>query len=114
MLVVVIPYLIDLPGGARRRARLVVALVALGFVLQFPLGLFGSLLVAQQRYDVMNFAGLVSIPFYIGAVALLLPASHNVVALGAIALVTALRPARAAAALDAARAAVPAARAARS
>jgi O-antigen/teichoic acid export membrane protein len=89
VLVVAVPYLIDLPAALDERARLVVALVALGYVLQFPLGLFGSLLAAQQRYDVMNFAGLVSIPLYIGLVALLLPATHNVVWLGAIALITA-------------------------
>lgn len=90
VLVVVVPYLIDLPAALDGRARMVVALVALGFVIQFPLGLFGSLLIAQQRNDVINLAGLISIPVYVGLVALVLPRSHSVVALGAIALVTAL------------------------
>jgi O-antigen/teichoic acid export membrane protein len=90
VLVAVIPYLIDLPAALDGRARIVVALVALGFVIQFPLGLFGSLLAAQQRYDVINLAGLISIPLYVALVAVVLPRSHDVVWLGLIVLATAL------------------------
>jgi O-antigen/teichoic acid export membrane protein len=90
VLVAVVPYLIDLPASLDGRARLVVALVALGFVFQFPLGLFGDLLAAQQRYDVMNVAALVSLPLYVALVAVVLPRTHDVVWLAAIVLGTTL------------------------
>ena len=37
----------------------------LGFAFRFPLGLFTSLLAGQQRYDVINFAGLLSAVLYL-------------------------------------------------
>lgn len=76
----------DLVGPARAAALLAVVAIAA----RFPLGLFGSLLVAFQRWDVQNLAALVSTGLYAVLVAIVLTNGGGLVALAVIALGTTL------------------------
>lgn len=64
-----LPAVVDIPARYVEAAQLALILVMLGFAVRFPLGLFTSLLAGQQRYDVLNFAGLLSTVLYVGIVA---------------------------------------------
>lgn len=64
-----LPSVIDIPARYVEEAQLALVLVMLGFAFRFPLGLFTSLLAGQQRYDVINFAGLLSTVLYVAVVA---------------------------------------------
>lgn len=64
-----LPSVVDIPVRYVEAAQLALVLVMLGFAFRFPLGLFTSLLAGQQRYDVLNFAGLLSTVLYVVIVA---------------------------------------------
>ena len=80
------PVLVDAPDRLVWPTRIATALLVLGFVLRFPLGLFSNLLIAQQRWDVINLGNALGIALYAAAVVLLLPQSGGVVLLAALAL----------------------------
>jgi O-antigen/teichoic acid export membrane protein len=80
------PLIIDTPEHLVGPTRVATLLLVLGFVLRFPLGLYTNLLIAQQRWDVTNFASVVSIVLYAGAVVLLLPRTGGLVLLAALTL----------------------------
>jgi len=64
-----LPSIVDIPHRFVDAAQLALVLAMLGFAFRFPLGLFTSLLAGQQRYDVLNFAGLLSTVLYVLMVA---------------------------------------------
>ena len=64
--------MIDIPIAYVDEAQIALFLVMLGFAIRFPLGLFTSLLAGQQRYDVLNLAGVLSIVLYVAIVAAVL------------------------------------------
>lgn len=66
-----LPAMIDLPESLVGPGRIALLLVVAGFVVRFPLSLFGNLLAGQQRYDVINFASLASATLYAVLVAVL-------------------------------------------
>lgn len=82
-----VPVVVDLPSDLETTARLVTLLVVIGVVARFPLGLVTNLLVARQRYDVLNIANVVSLVAYGILVALLLGVgSGGIVLLAVLAL----------------------------
>lgn len=83
-----LPHLVDLPEDLVSPAQLATLLVVAGLAARFPLGLFGNLLVAQQRNDVLNIAGSISTLLYALAVVVVFARGGGIVAVGAIALVT--------------------------
>jgi O-antigen/teichoic acid export membrane protein len=86
-----LPTVIDIPDEYVHPAQLALVLVLLGFAVRFPLGLFTSLLAGQQRYDVMNFAGLLSTVLYVVVVAaFLLWRGGGVVTLAVVTLIVTL------------------------
>ena len=84
----VVPSLVDTPHRLVWDARISTLLVVLSLVLRFPLGLFNSLLVAQQRWDLQNLANFVSTILYAVLVAVLVPHHGSLVLLGALTLGT--------------------------
>jgi O-antigen/teichoic acid export membrane protein len=82
----VVPDLLELEDDLVWPARLAAFLVVAGLVVRFPLGLFWNLLVAQQRYDVVNASALASIALYALLVLTLVAGSDDVVVLAAVAL----------------------------
>ena len=87
-LVWALPVVIGISDRYVDAAQLALALVLLGFAIRFPLGLFTSLLAGQQRYDVLNGAGVLSSLLYLGLVAtLLLWRGGGVVTLAVVTLV---------------------------
>lgn len=87
VLAYVAPALVDAPDDLVTPTRVATALLVLGFVLRFPLGLFSSLLIAQQRWDVINLGSVLSIVFYAAAVALLLPPTESLTLVAALSVV---------------------------
>ena len=85
-----VPVLVDTPENLVWEARVATFLVVLSIAARFPLGLFNNLLVAQQRFDLLNLANLVSTVLYAALVALLLPNGGGLVLLGALTLGTTL------------------------
>lgn len=86
-----VPDLIGLGNDLVWPARVASFLVVLGIVARAPFGLFSNLLVAQQRYDVVNAASLVALAVYAAlVVGLLVLAEGGVVALSAAALAATL------------------------
>jgi O-antigen/teichoic acid export membrane protein len=69
-----VPLLVEIPDSLVTPARAATILVVAGIAARFPLGMFGNLLVGQQRYDVINLANLVSIVLYTVLVAVVLTA----------------------------------------
>ena len=57
-----VPVLITTPDDLVWPARIATLLLVLSIAARFPLGLFNNLLVAQQRFDVLNLANFVE-PF---------------------------------------------------
>jgi len=78
-----VPVVLDLPDDLVWPARSATLLVVVGIAARFPLGLFGNLLVAQQRYDVVN---LLSVGLYAGLVVAIFQGDGGVVLLSALAL----------------------------
>ncbi len=83
-----VPELIDIPNSLVWEARVVTLLVIAGIAARFPLGLFGNLLLGQQRYDLVNVANLASIAAYTALVAGVLTQTGGIVLLAWIALGT--------------------------
>jgi len=83
-----VPLLIDVPSSLTADARLATFLLVLSIAIQFPLGLFGDLLVAQQRYDVANAAGMLSVALYVGLIVALVTRTGGVVLVAGIVLAT--------------------------
>jgi O-antigen/teichoic acid export membrane protein len=67
-----LPRAMDVPAAYVGAAQVALVIVLLGFAIRFPLGLFSSLLAGQQRYDVINFAGLLSMVLYVAILAAVL------------------------------------------
>lgn len=86
-----LPSVIDIPDRYVDESQIGLFLVMLAFAIRFPLGLFTSLLAGQQRYDVLNFAGVLSIMLYVGIVAgLLLWRGGGVLTLAVVTLIVTL------------------------
>jgi O-antigen/teichoic acid export membrane protein len=81
-----VPVLVDLPDDLVWPARIAILLVVAGIAARFPLGLFGNLLVAQQRYDVVNLGNLLSVGLYAGLVVAIFRGDGGIVLLSALAL----------------------------
>jgi O-antigen/teichoic acid export membrane protein len=85
-----VPLVLDVPDELEWPARAAALLVVAGIVARFPLGLFGNLLIGQQRYDVVNLANLVSIAIYSALVAAVLTRGGGIVLLAWLALAATL------------------------
>ena len=72
VLVWVLPALIDVRESLVAPGRVALILTIAAFAARFPLGLFGNLLAAQQRYDLIHLGSLVAIVVYTLLVPLLL------------------------------------------
>jgi O-antigen/teichoic acid export membrane protein len=81
-----VPVLIDVPDDIVSAVRVATLLVVAGVAARFPLGLFGNLLLGQQRYDIVNLGNLISIVVYAALVAGVMTNGGGIVALAAIAL----------------------------
>ena len=90
VLAAIVPYLVSMPHHLVWPARLATLLVVAGFAAEFPLGLFGNLLVGQQRYDVLNLASLARLAVYAALVGAILPRHGGVGLLAAITLLATL------------------------
>ncbi|MBA3331146.1 MAG: oligosaccharide flippase family protein [Actinobacteria bacterium] len=81
-----LPLLVEIPDDLLWPARLAVLIVVAGLAARFPLGLFGNLLAAQQRSDVLNIAGVVSTLAYAVAVVVVFASGGGLVEVALIAL----------------------------
>jgi O-antigen/teichoic acid export membrane protein len=81
-----VPALAGAPHDLVWDARISTLLVVLALAIRFPLGLFNNLLVAQQRWDLQNFANFLSTALYAALVAILMPRWGGLVLLGALTL----------------------------
>lgn len=91
VLVVLFPRLIDIPQESLLwPARIAAALAIAGFVVRFPIGLFHNLLMAHQRFDVVNVASLLSTALYAALVLAVLTQLQGLVTLALIALAATL------------------------
>jgi O-antigen/teichoic acid export membrane protein len=82
-----VPVLVSVPDDLVWPARVATLLVVVGLVARAPLGLFLSLLLAQQRFDVVNLANLASIALYAILVVGVLTQTGGLVLLAFLALV---------------------------
>jgi len=85
-----VPELVSTPDELIWPARISTFLIVLSIALRFPLGLFNSLLLGQQRFDLQNLANFVSTALYAALVAILIPGGGGLVLLGALTLGTTL------------------------
>jgi O-antigen/teichoic acid export membrane protein len=86
---IVVPTVVDLPAGSVDETRAAILLAVAGVAVALPLGLFADLLLAQQRFDVVNVANLVSIVAYAATVGtVFLTGNGGLVQLAAITLAT--------------------------
>lgn len=83
-----VPAALGVEGDLVWPARVATLLVAGTAIARFPLGLVSNLLIAHQRWDVVNGANIVSVLAYVGLVAGLLTDHPSLVLLGGIALGT--------------------------
>jgi O-antigen/teichoic acid export membrane protein len=86
----VVPSLVDAPDSLVRDARVATLLVIATLALELPLGLFGSLMKGQQRYDLVNLGALLSLAAYAVLVLGVLTRRPSVVTLAAITLAVTL------------------------
>jgi O-antigen/teichoic acid export membrane protein len=82
----VIPAAVGAPHHLVWDARVATLLVVVSLVARFPLGLFNSLLVAQQRWDLQYLGGIVSTVLYAALVVILMPRYGGLVLLGVLTL----------------------------
>ena len=82
----VIPAAVGAPHHLVWDARIATLLVVVSLVARFPLGLFNSLLVAQQRWDLQYLGGIVSTVLYAALVVILMPRYGGLVLLGVLTL----------------------------
>jgi O-antigen/teichoic acid export membrane protein len=85
-LAAIVPWAGHVPHHLAWDARVATFLVVLSLALRFPLGLFNNLLVAQQRWDVVNLGNFVGTVLYAVLVAVLLPHTGGIVLLAALTL----------------------------
>lgn len=86
-----LPRVVEIQDRYVHAAQLALVLAMLGFAIRFPLGLFASLLAGQQRYDVLNSAGVLSSLVYLGLVGgVLLWRGGGVVTLAVVTLIVTL------------------------
>ena len=79
-----VPELITTPDDLVWPARISTLLLVLSIAARFPLGLFNNLLVAQQRFDLLNLANFVGTVLYAAVVAVFLPHGGGLILLGAL------------------------------
>jgi O-antigen/teichoic acid export membrane protein len=79
-----VPELITTPDDLVWPARISTLLLVLSIAARFPLGLFNNLLVAQQRFDLLNLANFVGTVLYAAVVAIFLPRGGGLILLGAL------------------------------
>jgi O-antigen/teichoic acid export membrane protein len=82
----VIPAAVGAPHHLVWDARIATLLVVVSLLARFPLGLFNSLLVAQQRWDLQYLGGIVSTVLYAALVVILMPRYGGLVLLGVLTL----------------------------
>lgn len=85
-LAAIVPWAGHVPHHLAWDARIATLLVVLSLALRFPLGLFNNLLVAQQRWDIVNLGNFVATVLYAVLVAVLLPHAGGIVLLAALTL----------------------------
>jgi O-antigen/teichoic acid export membrane protein len=85
-----VPPALDLQGDLVWPARIATLLVVASVALRFPFGLAVNLMLAQQRFDVVNLGNVLSIAAYTTLVVVLLRGGGGLVLLAAIALGTGL------------------------
>jgi len=78
------------PEGRMEEARLLLILIALNFLVSFPLGVTRSVLAGLQRFQLLNGIEIAAALFRLGATAALLQAGFGLVALGAVQLASSL------------------------
>jgi O-antigen/teichoic acid export membrane protein len=86
----VVPSLVDAPESLVHDARVAALVVVATLALELPLGVFGSLMKGQQRYDLVNLGALVSLATYAALVVGVLTARPSVVTLALITLAVTL------------------------
>jgi O-antigen/teichoic acid export membrane protein len=79
-----VPELITTPDDLVWPARISTLLLVLSIAARFPLGLFNNLLIAQQRFDLLNLANFVGTVLYAAAVAIFLPHGGGLILLGVL------------------------------
>jgi O-antigen/teichoic acid export membrane protein len=89
-LAAIVPWAGHVPHHLAWDARIATLLVVLSLALRFPLGLFNNLLVAQQRWDILNVANFVSTVLYAVLVGVLLPHAGGIVLLAGLTLFAAI------------------------
>ena len=85
-----VPELISIPDELVWPARIATLVVVGGEAIRFPLVLFANVLAGQQRYDVINFASLVSIAVYSVLVVALLTQTGGLVLVSLLAFAAAV------------------------
>ena len=88
VLAYLVPELVDVPPDLVWTARAAGLVVVATIAVDFLIGIFSDLLGAQQRYDVINVCGLVSIVLYVVLIATVLRHTGGLVLLAAIVFVT--------------------------
>jgi len=78
------------PAGRQEEARLLLILIALNFLVSFPLGVTRSVLAGLQRFQILNGIEIGTALFRLGAAAVLLEAGFGLVALGGVQLASSL------------------------
>ena len=78
------------PAGRQEEARLLLILIAVNFLVSFPLGVTRSVLTGLQRFQVLNGIEIGAALFRLGAAAVLLEAGFGLVALGGVQLASSL------------------------
>ena len=90
VLAAIVPYLVSMPHHLVWPARIATLLVVAGFAAEFPLGLFGNLLLGQQRYDLVNLGNIARLVVYAALVGAILPRHGGVALLAAFTFVAVL------------------------
>jgi O-antigen/teichoic acid export membrane protein len=81
-----VPVAVSAPAELVWPARAAALLVVAGIAARFPLGLVSNLLLAQQRFDIVNLGNLLSIVLYSALVAAILSQTGGLVVLAVFAL----------------------------
>ncbi len=79
-----------IPAGRQGEARLLLLLIALNFLVSFPLGVTRSVLAGLERFQMLHGIEIGAALFRLGAAAVLLEAGYGLVALGGVQLVSSL------------------------
>src|SRR3954454_18756012 len=79
-----VPVALDVPPDLEWPARAATLLVVAGLAAGFPLGIFGDLLLGQQRYDLVNAGNVLSVGLYAVLVVTVLTSHPSVVVIAAL------------------------------